>query len=336
MKRIFKIAVAVIVTVSLILTEYLCLAGTVITKGDLSVEEWIAAAEALDMDDYVSGSEEFLRALNNLKKAKYNYDNAENVEFPAILKLKEAWDNLKYVEKTAEPLFKGKTFSGETRMSLNTWDYSAGETKYIVLSEYSHFELTLSTTGSGEYGNSVDIFFTLKNGETSNRWWGGLWGSNSSANNRTIDLKKFATNSKTDPDAAISSMSFSLNNYGGETATFSDIYGYKYVSAPYPENYEKSTLAEWIVAAKKIDLSKYTTGVDEFKAALEEAELQKWLLSGGNKEEFIAYMALKKAWTNLKYSEKENESLVKETSGLPSQGTGFSANLLKTVLLSAA
>ena len=103
-------------------------------------------------------------------------------------------------------------------MALNTWDYSAGETKYIVLSEYSHFELTLSTTGSGEYGNSVDIFFTLKNGETSNRWWGGLWGSNSSVSNRTIDLQKFAANSKTDPDSAVSSISFSLNNYGGETA----------------------------------------------------------------------------------------------------------------------
>ena len=54
-----------------------------------------------------------------------------------------------------------------------------------------------------------------------------------------------------------------------------DEYGYKYVSAPYPENYEKLTLEEWIIAAKKIDLSKYTSGVDEFKAALEEAELQK-------------------------------------------------------------
>ncbi|MEE1075260.1 MAG: hypothetical protein U0K93_07255, partial [Acutalibacteraceae bacterium] len=241
---------------------------------------------------------------------------------------------LKYVEKTAEPLFKGKTFSGDIKVALNSWDYSTGETKYIVLSEYSHFELTLSTTGSGEYGNSVDIFFTLKNGETSNRWWGGLWGSNSSVSNCTIDIEKLTQNAKIDPDSAISSIGFSLNNYGGETATFSDIYGYKYVTAPYPANYEKATLAEWIIAAKAIDLSKYTTGVEEFKAALEQAELEKWLLSGGKSEEFDVYTALKKAWANLKYSEKETESLVKETSGIPSQGTGFSANLLKTVNLS--
>ena len=334
MKRIFRIAVAALIAFSLILTECLCVSGTVITKGDLSVEEWIAAAESLNMDDYVSGTEEFLRALKNLKNAKYNYDNADNPEFSVISQLKSAWDNLKYEEKTAEPLFKGKTFSGDINVALNSWDYSTGETKYIILSEYSHFELTLSTTGSGEYGNSVDIFFTLKNGETSNRWWGGLWGSNSSVSNRTIDIEKLTQNAKIDPDSAISSIGFSLNNYGGESATFSDIYGYKQISAKYPENYESLSLAEWILAAKKLDLTKFTTGVDEFKAALEEAELQKWLLSGGNKEEFIAYMALKKAWTNLKYSEKENESLVNETSGIPSQSTGFSANLLKTVNLS--
>ena len=80
--------------------------------------------------------------------------------------------------------------STETKVQLNTWDYSTGETKYIVLSEYSRFTLTLSTTGTGEYGNSVDVFFVLKNGETTNRWWGGLWGSNSSAMDRTLDIAK--------------------------------------------------------------------------------------------------------------------------------------------------
>ena len=85
MKRIFRIAIAALMAFSLILTQYLCVSGTVITKGDLSVEEWIAAAESLNMDDYVSGSEEFLRALKNLKNAKYNYDNADNPELSAIL-----------------------------------------------------------------------------------------------------------------------------------------------------------------------------------------------------------------------------------------------------------
>ena len=74
MKRIFRIAIAALMAFSLILTQYLCVSGTVITKGDLSVEEWIAAAESLNMDDYVSGSEEFLRALKNLKNAKYAKD----------------------------------------------------------------------------------------------------------------------------------------------------------------------------------------------------------------------------------------------------------------------
>ena len=334
MKRIFRIAVAALIAFSLILTECLCVSGTVITKGDLSVEEWIAAAESLNMDDYVSGTEEFLRALKNLKNAKYNYDNADNPEFSVISQLKSAWDNLKYEEKTAEPLFKGKTFSGETKVALNTWDYSSGETKYIVLSEYSRFTFTLSTTGTGEYGNSVDVFFVLKNGETSNRWWGGLWGSNAAPIDRTLDIEKTLEKAKMDPDSAISSLGLSLNNYGGESATFSDIYGYKQISAKYPENYESLSLAEWILAAKKLDLTKFTTGVEEFKIALENAELHQWLLSGGKTEEFKAYIALKEAWTNLKYSEKETESLVNETSGVPSQGTGFSAKLLKTVDLS--
>ena len=334
MKRIFRLAIAALMVFSIILTQFLCASGTVITKGDLSVEEWIAAAEALNMDDYVSGSEEFLRALNNLKNAKYKYDNADNPELSAILELKSAWDNLKYEEKTAEPLFKGKTFSGETKVQLNTWDYSTGETKYIVLSEYSKFTLTLSTTGSGEYGNSLDVFFILKNGETTNRWWGGLWGSNSSAMDRTLDIAKTIEKAKMDPDSAIISLGLSLNNYGGETATFSDIYGYKQISAEYPENYESFTLAEWISAAKKLDLTKFTTGVEEFKTALENAELQQWLLAGGKAEEFNAYTALKEAWTNLKYSEKETVSLVNEKSGTPSQGAGFSAALLKTVNLS--
>ena len=334
MKRIFRIAIAALMAFSLILTQYLCVSGTVITKGDLSVEEWIAAAESLNMDDYVSGSEEFLRALKNLKNAKYNYDNADNPELSAISQLKSAWDNLKYEEKTAEPLFKGKTFSGETKVALNTWDYSSGETKYIVLSEYSRFTLTLSTTGTGEYGNAVDVFFVLKNGETTNRWWGGLWGSNAAPIDRTLDIEKTLEKAKMDPDSAISSLGLSLNNYGGETATFSDIYGYKQISAEYPENYESLTLAEWILAAKKLDLTKFTTGVEEFKIALENAELNQWLLSGGKTEEFKAYIALKEAWTNLKYSEKETESLVNETSGEPSQKEGFSANLLKTVNLS--
>ena len=268
MKRIFRIAVATLVAFSLILTQYLCVSGTVITKGDLSVEEWIAAAESLNMDDYVSGSEEFLRALKHLKNAKYNYDNADNPELSAISQLKSAWDNLKYEEKTAEPLFKGQTFSGETKVALNTWDYSSGETKYIVLSEYSKFTLTLSTTGTGEYGNSVDVFFVLKNGETTNRWWGGLWGSNAAPSDRTLDIEKTLEKAKMDPDSAISSLGLSLNNYGGETATFSDIYGYKQISAEYPENYESLTLAEWILAAKKLDLTKFTTGVEEFKIAL--------------------------------------------------------------------
>ena len=74
MKRIFRLAIAALMVFSIILTQFLCASGTVIKKGDLSVEEWIAAAEALNMDDYVSGSEEFLRALNNLKNAKYKYD----------------------------------------------------------------------------------------------------------------------------------------------------------------------------------------------------------------------------------------------------------------------
>ena len=47
MKRIFRIAIAALMAFSLILTQYLCVSGTVITKGDLSVEEWIAAAESL-------------------------------------------------------------------------------------------------------------------------------------------------------------------------------------------------------------------------------------------------------------------------------------------------
>ena len=157
MKKALRRIIAVIAAGSLIFAQNFFVSGTVITQGDLSVEQWIAAAEALNMDDYVSGTEEFSRALKNLKVANYNYNNAENVEFSAIYELKTAWENLKYEEQTKEPLFKGKTFSGETRVPLNSYDYSSGETKYIILSEYSHFTLTLSTTGTGEYGNSVDV-----------------------------------------------------------------------------------------------------------------------------------------------------------------------------------
>ena len=322
MSKIIKTGAALLAAASLLAVEIFGSAQTVITPGDLSVEGWIAAGEKLNMQDYAYGAEEFYGALSDLKNAKFNYDHAEKPEYSAISALKSAWDGLKYEKKSETPLFKGKTFTKQSTFSLESFDYKNSETPYIVLNDYSKFTFTVSTTGTGEYGNSVDLQVVDKNGKKSDTWYGAVWGSNSKESTALKYAADITANTKLNAFASCSAFYFSLNNYGGKTCTVSDIYGYRRLTPAYPAGSDGFSLSEWIAAAKALDISACTEGVEEFKNAIKTAEIARYVMNGGKASDYEALIALREAWQGLGKEQREETSLINETAEIPTKG-GF-------------
>ena len=328
MSKIIKTGAALLAATSLLAVEIFGSAQTVITPGDLSVEGWIAAGEKLNMQDYAYGAEEFHGALSDLKNAKFDYENAEKPEYSAISALKKAWDGLKYEKKSEKPLFKGKTFTKQSTFSLESYDYKNGETSYIALNDYSKISFTVSTAGTGEYGNSVDLQVVDKNGKKSDTWYGAAWGSNSKESSVVKYTADIITNTKLNAFASCSALYFSLNNYGGKTCTVSDIYGYRRLTPAYPAGSEGFNLSEWIAAAKALDISECTEGTEEFKNAIKTAEIARYVMNGGKASDYEALIALREAWQGLGKEQREETSLINETTDIPTNG-GFSVAFLK-------
>lgn len=330
MNKILKTAVALLAATSLLAIEIFSAAQTVITSGDLSVEGWISAAEQLRLQEYAQGAEEFHTALSALKQAKSDYDNADNPEYSAVSALKSAWDGLKYEQRIETPLFKGKTFTKQSSFPLEIYDYKNNEISYIVLGDYSRLSFTVTTAGSGEYGNSVDLQIIDKNGNKSETWYGAAWGSNSSETKTEKYISDITEKTGLNSLSSCSSLYFSLNNYGGNTCTVSDIYGWRRLTPAYPDGSEGFTLVQWIAAAKALDVSCCTEGVEEFKSAIKTAEIAKWVMDGGNAADYEAMIALREAWQGLGKEQREDESLISETTGVPTTG-GFILSLSKPV-----
>ena len=329
MSKIIKTGAALLAATSILAVEIFSSAQTVITAGDLSVEGWIAAGEGLNMQDYAQGAEEFYTALSDLKSAKFDYDHADNPEYSAISALKKAWDGLKYEQQSEKPLFKGKTFTKQSTFSLEKFDYKNGETPYIVLNDYSKFSFTVSTTGTGEYGNSVDLQIIDKSGKKSDTWYGAAWGSNSKESSVIKYVADITEKTKLNSFASCSALYFSLNNYGGKTCTVSDIYGYRRLTPAYPAGCDGFSLSDWIAAAKALDISACTEGTEEFKNAIKTAEIARYVMNGGKVSDYEALIALREAWQGLGKEQREEVSLINATSGIPTN-SGFAIPFVKS------
>ncbi len=327
--NIIKTGASVIAIAGILMSQLMPSAETVIKNGDLSVEKWISSGENLNMNNYVQGVDTFENALSDLKRKNTDYKRADDPEYDAICELSEAWDNLYYEERTAEPLLKARKLTSDSFLNFTYGDYSKDGEYYIKLTQYSRIEFTYRTDGPKEWGNASNVQVLTKNGISSD-WYGAFYGTHDKPYFLSFTADTVIKEARLNETSTEISGFKVFMNEGITLAEISDMYGYKLVNYARPS--DDATLPEWISAAESIDLDTAYSGKEEFVKAIEAAKEEYFALKGINKGEAKAIISLQNAWRKLATVKKNETSLIEPVEGVGSHN-GFAAELKKPINL---